>query len=171
MVQFAPYATVTCKVAIRLRLRYGCPMSALPQPSADPAAAAAELAQARDPAWIDAFVAALERQRGGRDLAHILAAWQLSKTALGRTFGVSRQAVDKWLADGVPTERVAQVADLAAATDLLVHHLKRERIPAVVRRAAADLDDRSLVDVLAAAGPRAVLEACRRMFDFADVHA
>ena len=43
-------------------------------------------------------------------------------------------AVSKWLEQGGPAERVETVADLAAATDLLVRYLQRDRIPAVVRR-------------------------------------
>jgi hypothetical protein len=48
-------------------------------------------------------------------------------------------AVSKWLEQGVPAERVETVADLAAATDLLVRYLQRDRIPAVVRRPAPAL--------------------------------
>jgi hypothetical protein len=81
-------------------------------------------------------------------------------------FGVSRQAVSKWIDTGVPVERSETVADLAAATDLLVHYLKRDRIPAVVRRPIARMSDRSLLDLLAAGESRVVLSACRDMFAF-----
>ena len=60
--------------------------------------------------------------------------WDLSQAAAARRFHVSRQAFAKWLRQGAPAERATAVADLAAATDLLVRHLKRDRIPAVVRR-------------------------------------
>ena len=71
----------------------------------------------------------------------------------------------------MPPERAGAVADLAAATDLLVHHLKRDRIPAVVRRPIPALDGVSLVDLLARGDTRAALAACRDMFRFDRVHA
>lgn len=73
----------------------------------------------RDPEWLDAFAEAFERQRGGRDLGRILRIWGLNRSEAGRLFGVTRQAVATWLRDGVPVDRSEQVADLAAATDLL----------------------------------------------------
>jgi hypothetical protein len=63
------------------------------------------------------------------------------------------------------------VADLAAATDLLVRHLQRDRIPAVVRRPAPALGRRSLLELLDAGEAHGVLAACRAMFAFGDAHA
>ena len=37
-----------------------------------------------------------------------------------RAFGISRQAVSKWFANGVPADRADTIADLGAATDLLL---------------------------------------------------
>ena len=116
--------------------------------------------------WLDEFSDALDRRRAGRSLERILQVWGLNQSEAASLFGVTRQAVSKWLARGVPSERVQAIADLAAATDLLVRHVKRERIPAVVRRSAAALDGQSLVELLAASRTRDVLEACRSMFDF-----
>ena len=65
--------------------------------------------------------------------------WGLSASDAGRLFGVSRQALSKWLAQGLPADRMLAVADLAAATDLLVHYLKTDRVPAAVRRKSARL--------------------------------
>lgn len=139
----------------------------------DPRAAAERLLRARrdDNAdwadWLDAFTEHLDRQRNAAALARVLGVWDLNQSDAARLFGVTRQAVSKWLADGVPPDRAVTVADLAAATDLLVRHLKRERIPAVVRRRAANLGDRSLLELLEASGSRPVLDACREMFEFA----
>lgn len=72
---------------------------------------------------------------------------------------------------GVPAERADALATLAAATDLLTHHLKADRIRAVVRRAAANLGDRSLLELAMASDPAAVLTATRAMFSFSDAHA
>jgi len=121
-------------------------------------------------AWLDAFTDALARHRAGHELSRILSAWGLSASAAARVFGVSRQAVSKWLAKGVPEERLEMVSKLSAATDLLVRYLKRERIPAVVRRPAAALDGVSLLKLVQQGRPQAVLEASRAMFDFGRAH-
>ena len=126
---------------------------------------------ADDPEWLDAFAATLERRRRGAALARILEVWDLSRSEAGRRFGVSRQAVSKWLIKGVPADRVEAIGDLAAATDLLVRYLQRDRIAAVVRRPAPALGDRSLLDLLGRGDHREVLEAVRAMFDFAGVHS
>lgn len=128
-------------------------------------------AHAGESVWLDAFAAALDRRRAGDQLSRVLAAWGLSQSEAARVFGVSRQAVAKWVARGVPRDRVETVTDLAAATDVLVHYLKRDRIPAVVRRSAPALGGRSLLDLVAQGDGRAALAACREMFMFADAHA
>jgi hypothetical protein len=135
---------------------------------ADARHAAAELVTAHgdDRGWLDAFSEALEERRSGRAVARFLTVWGMSQSAAARVFGVSRQAIGKWLASGVPTERATTIADLSAATDILVRHLTRDRIPAVVRRPAANLDGRSLLDLVAAGDARAALEACQAMFAF-----
>ena len=122
-------------------------------------------------AWLDAFSDALDRQRAGQQLARVLAVWGISQAEAGRLFGVTRQAVSKWLRTGVPSDRVTPLADLAAATDLLVRHLKRDRIPAVVRRPAPALNGASLLDLVGADQTAKALQACRDMFDFTSVHA
>jgi len=134
----------------------------------DPREAAAELAAAQreGSAWLDEFAEHLDRYRAGQSLARTLAVWGLSQSQLAEFCGVSRQAVSKWLEQGVPAERTEPLADLAAATDLLVHYLQRDRIPAVVRRAVAALGNRSLLDLLAAGETRLLLQSCRDMFDF-----
>jgi hypothetical protein len=119
-----------------------------------------------DRAWLDACAEAFDERRNGDALARVLAVWGLSRTDAGEAFGVTRQAVSKWLAAGAPSDRAVAIADLAAATDILVRHLARDRIPAVVRRPAPNLGGRSLLDVLAGDGSRAVLEACEAMFAF-----
>ncbi len=84
-----------------------------------------------------------------------------------RLFGVSRQAVGMWLQRGLPADRLAAVAELAAATDILVRHLKAGRIPAVVRRPAHWLNGKSLLALVGEGRTNDVLVACRRMFSFA----
>lgn len=132
----------------------------------DPREAAEHLVDTHSAAWLDVFSEELQRQRAGGELRRILQVWGLSQSEAARRFGVSRQSVAKWLASGVPASRVATIADLSVATDLLEHYLKRERIPGVVRRTAAALDDRSLLDLLETGDHRAVVKGCRAMFDF-----
>ena len=134
----------------------------------DPREAAARLArrQRDDRGWLDEFAESLDRQRAAQSLARVLSVWDLSRAEAARFFGVSRQALSKWLQQGVPAERTQAVADSAAATDLLAHYLKRDRIPAVVRRPAPELGGRSLLQLLADGDTRALLAACRHMFSF-----
>jgi len=61
-------------------------------------------------------------------------------------------------------ERAEAIADLVAATDLLVRNLKPERIPVVVRRPVPALGGASLMDALARGDTRSVLDVCRDMF-------
>ena len=119
-----------------------------------------------EPEWLDAFAIELDRQRNAEALLRILSAWDLNQSDAARIFGVSRQAISKWFETGVPTERATTIADLGAATDLLLRHLKRDRVPGVVRRPAANLGSKSLLDLVQDGQSRAVLDACRSMFAF-----
>jgi hypothetical protein len=116
-------------------------------------------------AWVGRFVAELDTLSERDQLQRIMDAWGLSKAETARVFGVSRQALSKWLTTGVPPERFPVVADLAAATDLLVRYLKRDRIPAVVRRPAQRLDGSSLLDLARQGRADDVLTAVRELFD------
>ena len=136
----------------------------------DPQDAATLLLDEHDSVWISALADELDRRLSGRELERILRVWSLSRTELGRILGVSRQAVSKWIDDGVPADRVTQVADLASITDLLTRHVKRDRIPAVVRRAASNLGDASLIDLIAEGRSAEAVVFTRTMFSFADAH-
>ena len=122
-------------------------------------------------AWLDLFTESLDRRRAAEAFARTLEVWDLNQAEAARLFGVSRQAIGKWLRRGVPAERARAVADLAAATDLLVHYLKRDRIPAVVRRPIPALRGVSLLGLLAQGNTQALLAACRDMFRFERAHA
>ena len=129
-----------------------------------------EKAHEHESAWLDAFADSLDQQRAGGSLARTFKVWDLSQAEAACLFGVSRQAVGKWLRQGVPAERAGAVSDLAAATDLLVHYLKRDRIPTVVRRPIHSLGGVSLVSLLAQGDTRAVVAACRDIVRFGRVH-
>lgn len=136
----------------------------------EPQDAATLLLGEHDSAWIAALAEELDRRLSGRELERILRVWNLSRTELGRILGVSRQALSKWIADGVPPDRVSRVADLASITDLLTRHVKRDRIPAVVRRAASNLGDASLIDLITEGRTGDAVDLTRLMFTFADAH-
>jgi len=126
---------------------------------------ATRLAETEDAAWIKELVDALDREVRRRPLERLTSLWDLSNAAAARLFGVSRQAFSKWLAKGPPADRVDDVTRVATITDLLDHYVKRERIPAVVRRPAAVLDDRTLIEVLEEGEYRQAAEAVAAMFD------
>jgi predicted XRE-type DNA-binding protein len=136
-----------------------------------PGEAARVLVQNADEAWLAELQRLLDQQRAHADLDHILGVWNLSQSDAAELFGVTRQAVSKWRTQGVPTSRIDAVADLSAATDILVRYLKRDRIPAVVRRPSDRLGGMSLLEIVAAGRSENVLGACRRMFQFGDAHA
>ena len=117
-------------------------------------------------AWLDAFAEHLDRRRAGQSLGRVLKVWSLSQAEAARLFGVSRQAVSKWAVKGPPAERTESIADLAAATDLLVHYLKRDRIPAAVRRPIPACSGASLLELIGKGDTREALAVCRAMFSF-----
>ncbi len=138
----------------------------------DPKRAAEALFAAHkdESAWLDSFAEYLDRKRAGSALARVHEVWGLSQADSARLFRVSRQAVGKWLEQGVPVDRAEAIADLAAATDLLIRYLKRDRIPAVVRRPIAAPVGKSLLELLAQGKTRELLAACRAMFAFDNAH-
>jgi len=89
----------------------------------------------------------LDHQLNASPLQRTVRLWDISATQLGDMFGISRQAASKWLAEGPPAARRDQVAVLGQATDLLDQWVKRERIPAVVRRRVDALGGRTRLDV------------------------
>jgi len=135
-----------------------------------PSDAARILLRHADESWLSELQRSLDLQRAHAGFDRVLAVWNLSQTDAAALFGVTRQAIAKWRARGVPASRIEAVADLSAATDLLIRHLKRDRIPAVVRRGSAQLGDLSLLDLVDEGRTREVLFACRAMFRFGDAH-
>jgi hypothetical protein len=100
-------------------------------------------------------------------LERLMEAFDLSKSELGRLFGVSRQAIDGWLVKGVPSERQEKLATLLAVTDLLERKLKAGRLPGIARRAAAAYDGQTMLDLMAADRHDELLAKVRESFDWA----
>ena len=123
-------------------------------------------AHAGEHAWLDSFAEHFDRQRSGASLNRSLSVWGLSQSEAARLLGISRQAIGKWLGRGAPADRLEMVGDLAAATDILVHYLKRDRIPAVVRRPIPARGGITLIDLFAGGDSRDLLRTVREMFEF-----
>jgi hypothetical protein len=100
-------------------------------------------------------------------LHRIAEAFGLSKTELGGLFGVRRQAVDQWLARGVPPERQEKVATLDALVDVLERKLKPGRLPGVARRPAAAYGGETMLDLIRQDRQRELLDLVHASFDWA----
>jgi hypothetical protein len=100
-------------------------------------------------------------------LHRIADAFALSKTELGGLFGVRRQAVDQWLARGVPPERQEKIATLDALVDVLERKLKPGRLPGVARRPAAAYGGETMLDLIRQNRQRELLDLVHASFDWA----
>jgi hypothetical protein len=97
-------------------------------------------------------------------LARLMRLFALSKSELGRLFGVSRQAVDGWLTHGVPAERQDKLATLLALADLLDRKLKTDRIPGIARRPADAYGGKTMLELITEDRQRELLGLVRASF-------
>ena len=141
------------------------PGMAFPLFQASPEEAAEKLAEGHDPQWIRSVVSLLDQKLQRSPLERLVTLWNLTGSEAGQLFNVSRQAFDKWLEAGPPTERALAIADLTDATDLLQRYVKRDRIPVVVRRPSPLTGNKSLIDLASAGKHDKVLAAVKQMFD------
>jgi len=148
-------------VAIDIQLRDNDHMDT----SIDPAVLARDLVESADVEWLRDLVDALDREVRVAPLDRLLSLWGLSNAAAARLFGVSRQAFSKWLADGPPAGRADDVAAVDNITELLDRHVKRERIPAIVRRPAESLGGASILETVESGDYKAAVEMVGRTFD------
>lgn len=131
-------------VAVDIRLRDdGVVDTAL-----EPSEMARRLADSADADWLRSLVDALDREVRTEPLERLGALWDLSNAAAARVFGISRQAYAKWIDRGPPADRVDDVAAVDDITRILDKYVKRERIPAVVRRPSPRLEGRSIIERL-----------------------
>lgn len=84
-------------------------------------------------------------------------------------FDVSRQEMSKWITQGLPGGRRAQVELLGQITNQLDRWMKREHIPAVVRRPVTVLGDRTQLDVALAGELELLHEEVSDTFDLTRV--
>jgi hypothetical protein len=97
-------------------------------------------------------------------LERLMRVFALSKSELGRLFGVSRQAIDGWLKHGVPADRQDKLATVLALTDLLERKLKPGRIAGVARRPAEAYGGRTMLDLIATDRQHELLGLVRNSF-------
>lgn len=100
-------------------------------------------------------------------LEEVIGSFDLSYTDAGRLFGVTRQAVSQWLAEGVPTDRRAKVTTVAQIAALLDRYLVSERIPGIARKPAEQYGGRSMLEMVESDEHLELLEITRRSFDWA----
>ncbi len=123
------------------------------------------IAQAPSREWLRTLTDDLDRELRTDPLERFLTLWDLSASEAAKAFSVSRQALSKWRQSGLPADRVPTLMDLSEATDLLDRRVKRERIPAVVRRPAANLCGQSLLDLALEGRHAEVRDAVTATFD------
>lgn len=124
------------------------------------------LARTRDdPDALRRLLDRLDHELSAGPLDRTVRLWDVSAADLGRMFGVTRQAAAKWLADGPPAARRDDVALLDEITGLLDRWVKRERIPAVVRRPVDVHGGRSRLDVALAGELEVLRDELRDTFD------
>jgi hypothetical protein len=127
--------------------------------------------QAPDEEWLRILVYDLDQRIRSRPLERLLTVWSLTAAQGAALFGISRQAFMKWLKKGPPAERAEAIAALAAASDLLAHYLKHERIAAVVRRKTPQLSGKSLLELAGAGEYTKVRSAVEMMFSLRRVRS
>lgn len=102
-----------------------------------------------------------------RDLERPMRVFELSKSELGRLFGVTRQAIDSWLDGGVPADRQEKLTSMLALADLLERKLKAGRVPGVARRAGDAYGGLTMLEMIAADRHDELLASVRASFDWA----
>ena len=126
---------------------------------------ARELVESADVVWLRNLIDALDRQVRTEPLSRLTTLWDLSNAAAARIFGVSRQAFSKWLISGPPADRADDVTAVDDITSLLDRYVRRERIPAVVRRRSERFGGETIVERLEAGHYRPTADLVREMFD------
>lgn len=148
-------------VAVDIGLRYDVDMDT----SVAPDDLARQLIESADPDWLRELVDALDREVRVEPLERLTTLWDLSNAAAARIFGVSRQAFAKWLGAGPPADRVDDITAVDNITGTLDRYVKRERIPAVVRRPSPKSGGRSIIEMLEDGDYEQAVELVRSTFD------
>jgi hypothetical protein len=108
-----------------------------------------------------------ELQHGRSPLDAIADSFGLSETELAGLFGVRRQAVSQWRAEGVPSARQQKVATVASIADLLARKLKAERLPGIARRPADAYGGQTMLQMVSQDRHDELLASVRESFSHA----
>ncbi len=106
-------------------------------------------------------------QRHAEPLRRAMAILDLSSRDVAEVMGVKRQAVDKWLLAGPPSDRLAKIGAVVQIADTLRHRLRAGMPAAVVRRPAEAYGGRSMLDVITDDEHVWLAESVRASFDYA----
>ncbi len=138
-------------------------------PGMRPSAVSSPPASLPAPIQYERFALAVLDELSGRgsELARLMAGWQLSVSDVARLFGVTRQAVQQWLEDGVPAARQPKLLQILRIGDLLERNLQPPRVRAVVRSDAGAYGGRSMLELIADDRHDELLESVERSFDWA----
>ena len=120
--------------------------------------------------WLMESMSDLEfERRRGSPLRRAMATLALSSNDMAALMGITRQAVDKWLAAGPPAERLGKIGTIAAIADILRHRLRDGMPAAVARRPAEAYGGRTMLEVIADDDHDWLHRAVRESFDYAHV--
>jgi DNA-binding transcriptional regulator YiaG len=117
----------------------------------------------------DGFTRAVldELSGAGSAIRSLLSSWQLSIAEAARLFGVTRQAVQQWLAGDVPAARQPKVLAVVRIADLLSRNIRPERIPGIVRSPAPGYDGATMLQLITQDRHQELLDSVARSFDWA----
>ncbi|WP_419945021.1 helix-turn-helix domain-containing protein [Candidatus Poriferisodalis sp.] len=118
-------------------------------------------------AWFSKAMGDIEFERNSATpLRRAMATLDLSSGAFAELMGVTRQAVDKWLVSGPPSQRLPKIATIVEIADILRYRL-REGMPSIVaRRSAPAYEDRTMLELIAADEHEWLLRDIEKMFDY-----
>ena len=117
--------------------------------------------------WFLKAMAAVEHeQRSVSPLRRAMLTLDLSSSDIADLMGVKRQAVDKWLLAGAPTDRMGKIGALAELADILQYRLRDGMPPVVVRRSADAYGGRTMLEVIAQGDHEWLLRSTKESFDY-----
>jgi len=117
----------------------------------------------------DGFTRAVldELAGAGSAIRSLLSAWQLSIAEAARLFGVTRQAMQQWLAGDVPPARLPKVLAVVRIADLLSRNVRPERIGGIVRSPVPGYAGATMLQLIAQDRHQELLDSVARSFDWA----
>ena len=120
--------------------------------------------------WVRKALAGVELERTyGAPLQRAMAILDLSSTDVAEVMGVTRQAVEKWLLGGPPSDRREKIGALGEIADILHYRLRPGTPPIVARMTSDAYGDRSMLEMFADGEHGWLLASVRKSFDFTDV--